>query len=77
MKNKKEGRIGIFDQYVSILSVGLKKDMNELMNYTIYQLYDEFTRFQMKQEFDIYLKAKMAGAQDLEEVQNWMDRIHP
>lgn len=76
-KGKEGEKIDLLSRYVSILSVGLKKDMNELMNYTIYQLYDEFTRFQMKQEFDLYLKAKMAGAQDLEEVQNWMDRIHP
>jgi len=30
----------------------------------------------MKQSFDMYIKAKMAGAQDLEEVDNWMDDIH-
>ena len=46
--------------------------MNELMNYTIYQIKDEFKRFQLKQGYDIYLKAKLAGAQDLEEVENWM-----
>ena len=51
--------------------------MNELMNYTVYQLKDEFKRFQLKQSFDIYLQAKMAGAKDLEEVDNWMDDIHP
>jgi ribosomal protein L36 len=34
-------------------------------------------RFKAKQSFDIYLKAKMAGAQDLEEVEDWMNDIHP
>ena len=47
--------------------------MNNLMNYTVYQLFDEMKRFQMKQDFDMYVQAKMAGAQDLEEVKNWMD----
>lgn len=70
-------KIAIFSRYVSILAVGNKKDMNELMNYTVYQLKDEFKRFQLKQSFDIYLQAKMAGAKDLEEVDNWMDDIHP
>ena len=46
------------------------------MNYTVYQLYDEFQRFELKQNFDIYLQAKMAGAKDMEEVDNWMKEIH-
>ena len=69
-------KISIFGRYVSILAVGEHKDINELMNYTVYQLKDEFKRFQMKQEFDFYVKAKMAGAKDLEEVDNWMNDIH-
>lgn len=70
-------KIAIFSRYVSILAVGNSKDINDLMEYTVYQLKDEFKRFQLKQSFDIYLKAKMAGAKDLEEVDNWMDDIHP
>lgn len=70
-------KISIFSRYVSILAVGEHKDINELMEYTVYQLKDEFKRFQMKHEFDFYVQAKMAGAKDLEEVDNWMDNIHP
>lgn len=65
----------IYSKYISILSVGLKKDKNELSNYTIPQLKDEFDRFILKQNFDIYLKARLAGAQDLEEVKNWMEDL--
>ena len=50
---------------------------NELSNYTVYQIRDEFQRFIMKENYDIYIDAKLAGAQDLEEVENWMDDIHP
>lgn len=63
----------IFSKYISILSVGLRKDKNELSNYTIPQLRDEFDRFISKQDFDLYVKAKLAGAKDLEEVKNWME----
>lgn len=70
-------KVSIFSRYVSILSVGERKDVNTLMDYTVYQLKDEFKRFQMKESFDFYMKAKLAGAQDLEEVDNWMDDIHP
>lgn len=69
-------KIAIFSRYVSILAVGEHKDINELMNYNIYQLKTEFKRFQKKQEFDFYIQAKMAGAKDLEDVDNWMDEIH-
>ena len=71
-----EKKINLFSRYISILAVGLKKDMNELMQYTVYQLMDEFERFRLKQEFDVYVQAKMAGAKDLEEVENWMEDIH-
>ena len=70
-------KVSIFSRYVSILAVGERKSINSLMDYTVYQLKDEFKRFQMKQQFDFYMKAKLAGAQDLEEVDNWMDDIHP
>jgi len=68
--------INLFSRYISILAVGLQKNMNELMEYTVYQLIEEFERFRMKQDFDMYIQAKMAGAQDLEEVKNWMEDIH-
>ena len=73
-ENDKE--INLFGRYISILAVGLHKDINSLMQYKVYQLMDEFERFRMKEEFDMYLKAKVAGAQDLEEVKNWMEDIH-
>ena len=74
-RNKKNTEI--YSNYISILSVGLRKDKNELSNYTIYQIRDEFQRYILKENYDNYIKAKLAGAQDLEEVENWMDDIHP
>ena len=65
-------KISILSRYISILAVGLQKDLNSLMHYTIYQLYDEFQRFQLKVQWDAYVQARMAGAKDLEEVDNWM-----
>ena len=67
--------VSIYAKYISILSVGLMKDKNILNNYTVYQLRDEFERFILKQNFDAYISAKLAGAQDLEEVKNWMEDL--
>ncbi|MBQ8206365.1 MAG: hypothetical protein IJZ77_02790 [Bacilli bacterium] len=69
-------KIAIFSRFISILAVGEKKDMNDLMQYSVYQLKDEMKRFKLKDRFDMYVKAKMAGAQDLEEVDDWMKDIH-
>ena len=74
---KSEGnKIDILGRYISILAVGLQKDINGLFNYTIYQLFDEFKRYELKMSNDIYIQACMAGAQDLKEVEDWMKNIH-
>lgn len=77
---KKTGERGqnvtILSRYISILAVGENKDINSLLEYTVYQLFDQFQRFRLKQESDLYLQAKMAGAKDLKEVDNWMKDIH-
>ena len=74
----KEGKkkIDILSRYVSILAVGEHKDINSLLNLSVYQLFDEFERFKLKMSYDIYFQAKMAGAKDLKEVEDWMKDIH-
>lgn len=44
--------MSILSRYISILAVGERKDINDLMNYTIYQLMDEFNRFELKMRYD-------------------------
>jgi len=72
-----EHKIAILCRYVSILAVGQQKDMNSLLQYTVYQLLDEFKRYELKIQYDTYFKAKLAGAKDLKEVEDWMKDIHP
>jgi len=76
LKGEDLTKIAILSRYISILSVGLQMDIRIFLDYTVYQLFDIFKRFQMLQSFDINLKARMAGASDLEEVDNWMEDIH-
>jgi hypothetical protein len=76
-EGKGEKKISILNRYVSILAVGESKDINSLLEYTVYQLFDEFTRFELKTQYDIYVQAKMAGAKDLKDVDNWMKDLHP
>lgn len=72
-----EQKVAILSRYTSILAVGEKKNINDLMRYTVYQLFDEFDRFELKEQFDLYIRAQLAGARDLKEVDNWKKDIHP
>ena len=75
-KNKESQKIDVLSRYISILTVGQNKDMNEYLQYTLYQLFDEHKRYSLKSSYDMYIKAKLAGAQDLKEVEDWMQDIH-
>ena len=68
----KDEHINILMRYVSILAVGESKNINELLQYTVYQLFDEYHRFKLKDDFDHYVSFKLAGAKNIEEQQYWM-----
>jgi hypothetical protein len=53
-----------------------KKDINDLMNYTVYQLMDEYNRFQLKTKYDTWIKFKVAGATGMEDPEDWLKDIH-
>ena len=71
-------KIALYSRYVSILAVGEHKDINSLMQYTIYQITDEYNRFLLKEQYDIYLKAKtsMFGSDKLTEPDDWMKDLY-
>ncbi len=69
-------KVSMLSRYVSILAVGQSKDLNLLMNYTVYQLMDEFTRYQLKLHYDMYDRYRRAGATSLEEPEDWLKDIH-
>lgn len=75
-KSTKKQEVEILSRYISILSVGESKDMNTLLQYTVYQLFDEFNRFKLREDFNMYIQCKLAGAQNLQEVKHWMSDLH-
>ena len=66
----------IFSRYISILTVGEHKDINSLMKYTVYQLFDEFQRYELKEAYDVFFKLKIAGAKDLQDPEDWKKDLH-
>lgn len=72
-KGEDKKNINIIQRYISVLAVGLQKSKEELYNYTLYQLFDEYERYIKKINYDITLQAKMAGAKDVKDADNWME----
>lgn len=70
-------KVSVLNRFASILAVGQKQDLNEILDYTVYQLFDQFDRFVLKEQFDIHLKAQLAGARDLGEIEDWKKDLHP
>ena len=66
----------IFSQYLSILSVGLQMSLQDLMDLTMYQLYDLVERYQLYISWDIDIRSRLAGAKPDDRPDNWMKNIH-
>ena len=67
----------IFSQYLSILTVGLSSmSLQELMELTMFQLYDLMERYQLYMSWDIDIRSRLAGAKPEDKPDNWMKNIH-
>lgn len=71
-----EADADIFSQYLSTLAVGLQIPLNELMDYTVYQLFDLIKRYQLYIDWDIDIRSRLAGATPDGKPTNWMKNIH-
>lgn len=69
-------KVSVLNRFASILAIGQKQDLNEILDYTVYQLFDQFDRLTLKEQFDIHLKAQLAGARDLGEIEDWKKDLH-
>ena len=74
--DKGPNKVDIYSRYASVLSTGLKISLTEILNYTPYQLFDQLERYRLKNDYDIYLKAQLAGAKDLKDPEDWMKDVH-
>ena len=68
--------IDILSRYASILAIGLQIDLNDIMNYTVYQLFDNQKRFNLKSVYDATVQAKLAGCSDIPEAKSWMEDLY-
>ncbi len=68
--------INLLNRYISILAAGKNKSILEIMDYTVYQLMDEYTRFMLLYNNRQWFDLKIAGATGLDEQPDWLKDIH-
>ena len=68
--------IQIFGRYMSIISTYQGISFLDLTQYTVFQLYDIFSRIQLKMAYDMAIQAKMAGAKDVKNPEDWMKDLY-
>lgn len=68
--------IQIFGRYMSIISTYQGISYLDLVQYTVFQLYDIFSRIQLKMAYDMAIQAKMAGAKDVKNPEDWMKDLY-
>lgn len=67
----------VFSQYLSILTVGLNSmSMQDLMNLTMFQLYDLIERYSLYVNWDIDIRSRLAGGKPDKSPDNWMKNLH-
>lgn len=72
-----EQDVSIFSQYLSVLTVGIASmSLNDVMNLTMYQLYDLIERYSLYTNWDIDIRSRLAGAKMDSKPDNWMKNIH-
>jgi len=62
----------VLGKYASILSVGMQISLDTIFDYTVYQLFYSFERFEKKEAYDTYFQAQVAGATGMKAVKHWM-----
>lgn len=76
-EQKGENNSSIFSQYVSTLAIGINSmTLQDLMDLTIFQIYDLLERYRLYVSWDLDIKQRLAGAKPESQPDNWMKNIH-
>lgn len=64
-------------QYTSVLTIGISSmSLQDCINLTLYQLYDLIQRYTLYVNWDIDIRARLAGGKTETQPDNWMKNIH-
>lgn len=76
-EEKHEGVGSMLAQYSSILTIGLESmSLQDVIELTVFQLYDLVERFQLYMAWDIDARSRLAGGKPDSKPEDWMKVIH-
>lgn len=75
-KQKGTTESSTFSQYISTLTIGLGISLQELIELTMFQLYDLVERYMLYINWDLDIKSRLAGGKPEGQPENWMKDIH-
>lgn len=71
-----EKEINILSSQVSIIALGYHLDINTVIQYSVYQLDDQYMRLLAHENYESYVRSRLAGAKDIPEVEYWMKDLY-
>lgn len=74
--DKGEENGSILTTYVSCISIAQQIPIQDVSEYTLFQLYDSLERFGLYNAWTIDLKVRLAGGKPDDKPENWMKNIH-
>ena len=76
-EQKGSSNSSVFTQYLSILTIGLNSmALQDLMDLTMFQLYDLIERYGLYVSWDIDVRSRLAGGKPDKTPDNWMKNLH-
>ena len=75
-EEKGESEGSTLSTYISSIAIGQNLSINEISEYTIFQLYDTMERYQLYMAWDLDIKSRLAGGKSEDKPENWMKNIH-
>lgn len=76
-EQKGETNSSAFGRYLSILTIGLNAmPLSEVMNLTMYQMYDLVERYTLYLNWDLDIRTRLAGGKPDSKPDDWMKNIH-
>lgn len=66
----------VFVRYLSVLAVGIPMALKDLINCTVYQIYDLIERYGLLLDWDLDLKVRLAGGTPNSQAESFMKNIH-
>lgn len=73
---RNETSSSIFSQYISILTIALHIPLQQIMDLTMFQLYDLLERYMLWVNWDLDVRTRLAGGKPDDKPDNWMKNIH-